>query len=246
MADLQQPQTMSSGPRRGHSSSETPPEADHVSFNLDQVGLRFGWVEIISPERRYTKGWSGLYVQARCVGCGATRWHAYTNLLSGKSKGCQACSQPQQVPQWLLKRVTAMRARCTNPKDSGYARYGGRGITFNFSSVLEGALWIKATLGLHRSMELDRIDNNGPYAPGNLRYATKAEQMRNQRRSKLTLSDDDWAKADSPLGYHASCKYLRAGYAKEAIVGLAYKAVLDKRKNWRGIKRRLEQLGYMT
>jgi hypothetical protein len=139
-----------------------------------------------------------------------------------------------------------MRSRCTNEKDSGFARYGGRGICFEFPSVLLGAIWIKENLGLEREKELDRIDNNGNYTPGNLRYATKSQQMRNQRRSKLTLSDEDWSRTDSPLGYFATCRYLRQGYPKEAIVGLAYKAVLDKRKNWSGIKLRLEQLGYMT
>lgn len=236
----------SSGRTRGNSSSETPPDAEHVSFNPGQVGCRYGWVEIISPERRYTRGWSCLYVQTRCTGCGAVRWHAYANLTSGKSQGCQACSQPQQVPKWLIKRVTAMRSRCTNPKDAGFKRYGGRGIAFGFESVLAGAIWIQENLGLKRELELDRIDNNGPYAPGNLRYASKSDQMRNQRRSKLQIEDDEWARTQSPLGYHASCKYLRHGYPKEAVIGLAYKAVLDKRKNWKGIKARLEQLGYLT
>lgn len=246
MTDLSQPQITLFGPRKGHCSLVTPPKADHVCLNQEQVGVQYGWVKIISPERRYTNGWSGLYVHTICTGCGAVSWQAFSNLKSGKSKGCQACSQPQQVPKWLLKRVTAMRSRCTNPKDRGYYRYGGRGICFEFSSVLAGAIWIKDNLGLRRELELDRVDNNGPYAPGNLQYATKSEQMRNQRRSKLTLSDDDWARTDSPLGYHAACRYLRLGYPKEAIIGIAYKAILDKRKNWKGIKLRLEQLGYTT
>lgn len=246
MTDLQQPQTTSSGQKKGHASLVTPPRADHVSFNPDQVGMRYGWVEITSPERRYTKSWSGLYVQGRCTGCGETRWYAYANLTSGKSKGCQACSQPRQVPLWLSKRVASMQSRCTNSADRGYANYGGRGITFEFSSVLEASLWVKDNLGLHRDLELDRIDNNGPYAPGNLRYANKAEQMRNQRRSKMTADDDAWAREKSPLSYFTTCRYMRFGYSKELVIKAAHEAVSGKRKNWKGIKARLEQLGYMT
>lgn len=244
MTDLQRHQTTSSGLTRGRRSSAEPPVAAHVSLNQEQVGTRFGWVEIISPERRYTKGWSHLYVQTKCTGCGAVRWQNFANLKQGKSKGCQACSQPVTVPVWLVKRVQAMKNRCERPTNPGYPNYGGRGIRFDFKSVTEATQWIMDNLGLEKDKELDRINNNGNYAPGNIRYATKSENMRNQRRSKLVASDEEWARTRSPLSIYATRRYLREGFPKEAIIGLAYKAVLDKRKNWRGIRARLTELGY--
>lgn len=244
MTDLSQQKTTLSGLTKGNRSSAEPPRADHVSFNPGQVGIRFGWVEIISPERRYTKGWSHLYVQTRCTGCGAVRWHNFANLKQGKSKGCQACSQPKTVPGWLIKRVQAMKNRCERPTNPGYPNYGGRGIRFEFASVAAACQWIQGELGLEKDKELDRIDNNAGYRPGNLRYSTKSENLRNQRRSKLTMDDETWARTLSPLGFNATYRYLLAGYPKEAIIGLAYKAVLDKRKNWAGIKARLASLGY--
>ena len=78
-----------------------------------------------------------------------------------------------------------MRQRCHNPKDRDYPRYGGRGITVCarwFSDF--GAF--RADMGepSDPSLTLDRIDNDGPYEPGNVRWATRKEQNRNMRSTR--------------------------------------------------------------
>lgn len=233
--------------RRGRYSLGAPPPADNVSHDLSLLGRRFGWLEIISTEKRYSTGWHGAYVATRCTGCGASGWTNYANLRRGKSRGCQSCSARANAPpypNWLRSRVEAMRDRCTNPDNKGWKNYGGRGIEFRFPSTRDGAIWIMQNLGLHRDLDIDRENNNGHYEPGNLRYLTRSQNMHNQRRSKITQADSDWADTSSPLGKHATRRYLAAGYPKESIIGLAYKSVLDKRKNWRGIRDRLVALGY--
>lgn len=254
MTGSPQPPTISSSRRpTGQFLSGSVPTNKSASSRPDLVGQRFGWVEVISPEvlwpeSRDTRGHLAgqRHLKVRCCGCGTEKLIDMRNLLLGKTNGCQPCSQPQRAPKWLLKRVTAMRSRCQNPKTVGWERYGGRGIEFRFRSVMEGAMWIQAHLGLDKTRELDRVDNNGHYEPGNLRYATRSQNSRNQARSKLTQSDAAWAETQSPLGPHATARYLRAGFPKEAIIGIAYKAVLDRRKNWRGIRDRLVSLGFMT
>ena len=139
-----------------------------------------------------------------------------------------------------------MKQRCENPLDAGYVNYGARGIRFQFKSVLEAGIWIVSNLGLHRGMELDRKDNNGDYAPGNLRYATHRNQQYNKRTSKLTLAGFDWSERQSPLSFNTTRRMLVTGVTKEQIVERAKLAVVEKRKNWRGIQARLELLGYMT
>lgn len=78
-----------------------------------------------------------------------------------------------------------MRGRCLNPAHEAYKDYGGRGITIykpwrdSFAAFLK---YIRKHLGPRPDgWTLDRIDNSSGYKPGNLRWATRAQQTDNRR-----------------------------------------------------------------
>lgn len=78
-----------------------------------------------------------------------------------------------------------MKTRCTWENKSDYKHYGGRGITYHSSfETFEGFL-AGIPYGYADHLELDRIDNDRGYEPGNLRWATRREQMRHTRRTGL-------------------------------------------------------------
>ncbi len=94
----------------------------------------------------------------------------------------------------------AMKVRCYNPKDGHYRYYGDKGI-----KVCER--WLNSVESFFEDMgerptpqhSLDRIDNDGDYYPGNCRWATRKEQMRNRSDSAFltiegeTLTIAGWA-----------------------------------------------------
>lgn len=64
-----------------------------------------------------------------------------------------------------------------------YRHYGGRGIEYRLPLDFgEAARLLLASIGPRpKGYTLDRIDNDGHYEIGNLRWATKSEQNRNRR-----------------------------------------------------------------
>jgi hypothetical protein len=78
-----------------------------------------------------------------------------------------------------------MRRRCSDPTNSHYAHYGGRGIKVCPAWAGDFEVfytWARAA-GYGPGLTLDRKDNDGDYAPANCRWATRAQQNLNYRRN---------------------------------------------------------------
>ena len=75
-----------------------------------------------------------------------------------------------------------MKERCYNTRRHNYKDYGGRGIKVCDEWRNDYVAFL-SHIGRKPSNyhTLDRIDVNGNYEPGNVRWATKAQQQRNKR-----------------------------------------------------------------
>lgn len=73
--------------------------------------------------------------------------------------------------------------RCNNPKDKAYKYYGGRGIQNRFESTNEFIDYVINILKVDpRGFTIDRIDNDGHYEKGNIRFVTHKENCNNRRK----------------------------------------------------------------
>lgn len=126
--------------------------------------------------------------------CGSLYESRNSTLVSGATRSCgcllrEVLSQRQthghttgNRKSKTYKSWSDMIQRCTNPNDSHYPQWGGRGITFC-------AAWKKfenflADMGEKPPrLVLDRIDNDGNYEKSNCRYCTDKESRRNKQQS---------------------------------------------------------------
>lgn len=161
-----------------------------MSAQINLKGKRFGKLVVLRfhdrhSRRRRIRWW------CRCD-CGV-EWAVRADLLK-RTETC-GCSRPQHglsgTRTWQSWR--AARFRCNNPRAHNWSRYGGRGITFHepwnaFELFLRDVG--KAPTEEH---SIDRIDPNGNYEPGNVRWATSKEQAANKRKKvEIPVSEDDY------------------------------------------------------
>jgi hypothetical protein len=86
----------------------------------------------------------------------------------------------------LYTRWLSTTQRCRNPKHASYKNYGARGIsmTEEFTNFTTYCDYVTALSGYDPvNASLDRINNDGNYEPGNLRWVTYSHQIANQRFS---------------------------------------------------------------
>lgn len=128
-------------------------------------------------------------------------------------------------PEYRIWR--GIKTRCLNPSDHSYPGYGGRGITIcdRWRDSFEDFL---ADVGRRPSPKhsIDRINNDGSYEPGNVRWATPTEQQLNKMNNAvLTLNgvtrcQSEWSALTGVSQVTISARLRRGWIVEQALTPL--------------------------
>ena len=148
---------------------------------IDLTGKRFGRWRVLAYAGR--SRWF-----CRCD-CGVRGDVDGQSLRDGSSKSCGCLSRElvkargtkhgmygsPEYRSWI-----SMKGRCLNPRHVYYENYGGRGISVYKEWLSFEAFF--ADMGTRpEGCSLDRIDPDGNYEPGNVRWANSKQQIQNRR-----------------------------------------------------------------
>ncbi len=144
------------------------------------AGQRYG--RLVAIERVWIKSSKPMWL-FQCD-CGEKHTARGTHVRGGRITSCGCVWNRTHgmagTPEYIIWQNILQR--CTNPCNPRFHCYGGRGIKVcERWSVFENFL---EDVGKRPSSELsiDRINNDGDYEPGNVRWATLEQQTKNRRR----------------------------------------------------------------
>lgn len=141
-----------------------------------EIGQKFGRLQVLEFGKRGNR----RTVIVRCE-CGTVKHVAPDALFAGRTVSCGCYMRDSKTTHGMSRSPLystwhAMINRCRHPGTNKYELYGGRGIKvcdrwLKFDSFL-------ADMGLppNGKTQLHRIDNDGDYEPGNVRWSNQSEQ----------------------------------------------------------------------
>lgn len=155
-----------------------------------------GWLQHSKPTGR-SAGWHPM---VRCD-CGWEGKVDRYNFKAGRTTRCNSCGKiaGRKKRYWryehvlpdeghrtrLLNRISSCISRCHNSNTATFPSYGGRGITVHEPWRKDRTAFLRYLLSLegwdNPNFELDRIDNDRGYCPGNLRFVSRKGNLANRR-----------------------------------------------------------------
>jgi len=176
------------------------------SATIDMVGRRIGRLVVIVRADQVPKFRGKAFWVCQCD-CGRTVSVAGWSLRNQATRSC-GCFHDERCAERATKHRlcktgayhswAAAKTRCYNTNSADYAKYGGRGIVMHEPWRLSFEAFFADMGPRPEGSTIDRIDPNGPYAPGNCRWADRAEQGENKRSNRLlthggeTLGVAEW------------------------------------------------------
>lgn len=150
------------------------------------IGARFGKLLVTGMSGRAKDGhqiWVCTCDCGRIVhrATGSLRAQSIRKSCGCALKGINSTHGMRYTTEWNI--WNSAKTRCVNPNSKDYAKYGGRGIQMCKEWMESFAAFFAYVCNKPVGMTLDRINVDGNYEPGNVRWATPVEQARNKRAS---------------------------------------------------------------
>ena len=174
---------------------------EHLKYDL--TGKRFGMLTVlervedfVTPNGTRQKAWKCL------CDCGNITISREQQLTQGRKVSCGCKSSRHTIGERTRKHGMfgsklysvwgGIIQRCTNPQNTRWAEYGGRGISVcdewrnNPENFCE---WARAN-GYEEGLQIDRIDTDKGYSPENCRWITRFENTARAKRVPWPKMED--------------------------------------------------------
>ena len=179
-------------------------------------------------------------VKLQCLHCKQPFIMDLSNALRTKQRYCSGNCHKRSIEVFaggneqhpLYSRWLAMKQRVLNTTSISYHNYGGRGITIQSEFKDDFEYYVKYVMSLPNAptkfpttLQLDRINNDGNYEEGNLRWVSVNINRNNQRKKtskygkytgiNWSITNNAWLARISHLG-----KTINLGYFNDEETAL--------------------------
>ena len=150
----------------------------------EMVGVKHGCLTIADREIRITQPDSRLKVHVHCDVCDQLTFKRFGEFGLRKHYRCGYCREymADRDLGWLSRLCGRHQDKITNPMSHGYPMAGGAGVEFRFLSAHHAAYWVATNLGVQLDARLFRIDRDGHFEAGNLKWVPRKTTPKKERK----------------------------------------------------------------